>query len=82
AVTLSESGLILRRIYADRDLLVAESLRRGLWNDLDPAGLAAMACALVFEPRREEGLIDERYLPRGPFRAALHDTQELWSRLD
>ena len=81
-VTLSESGLILRRIYADRDLLVAESLRRGLWNDLDPAGLAAMACALVFEPRREEGLIDERYLPRGAFRAALHDTQELWSRLD
>jgi len=82
AVTLSESGLILRRIYAERDLLVAESLRRGLWNDLDPAALAAMACALVFEPRREEGLIDERYLPRGPFRVALHDTQELWSRLD
>jgi ATP-dependent RNA helicase HelY len=77
AVTLSDSGRILRRIYADRDLL-----RRGLWNDLDPAGLAAMACALVFEPRREEGLIDERYLPRGAFRAALHDTQELWSRLD
>jgi ATP-dependent RNA helicase HelY len=81
-VTLSESGRILRRIYADRDLLVAECLRRGLWNDLDPAGLAAMACALVFEPRREEGLIDERYLPRGAFRSALHDTQELWSRLD
>ena len=81
-VTLSPSGLILRRIYADRDLLVAESLRRGLWNDLDPAGLAAMACALVFEPRREEGLIDERYLPKGAFREALHETQELWSRLD
>ena len=81
-VTLSPSGLMLRRIYADRDLLVAESLRRGLWNDLDPAGLAAMACALVFEPRREEGLIDPRYLPKGAFREALHETQELWSRLD
>ena len=73
---------ILRRIYGERDLLVAESLRRGLWNELDAAGLAAMACALVFEPRRDEGLIDERYLPRGAFRPALDETQELWSRLD
>ena len=81
-VVLSDSGRILRRIYAERDLLVAESLRRGLWNQLDAASLAAMACALIFEPRREEGLIDPRYLPRGPFRAALDDTQELWSHID
>ncbi|GAB3126258.1 DEAD/DEAH box helicase [Glaciibacter psychrotolerans] len=81
-LTLSESGRTLRRIYAERDLLVAESLRRGLWNQLDAAALAAMACALVFEPRRDEGLIDARYLPKGPFRPALDDTQELWSRLD
>jgi ATP-dependent RNA helicase HelY len=81
-VVLSESGRILRRIYAERDLLVAEALRRGLWNDLDAASLAAMACALVFEPRREEGLIDPRYLPKGPFRPALEETQDLWSRID
>ncbi|SDK14612.1 ATP-dependent RNA helicase HelY [Cryobacterium psychrotolerans] len=82
AVRLSESGRILRRIYADRDLLVAEALRQGIWSELDPAGLAAMACALVFEPRREEGLINERYLPRGTFMPALDRTHELWSRLD
>jgi ATP-dependent RNA helicase HelY len=81
-VVLSPSGRILRRIYAERDLLVAESLRRGLWNDLDAASLAAMACALIFEPRREEGLIDPRYLPKGAFRPALDETQELWSRID
>ncbi|MDJ0348232.1 DEAD/DEAH box helicase [Cryobacterium sp. PH29-G1] len=81
-ISLSESGRILRRIYAERDLLVAESLRRGLWSDLDAASLAAMACALVFEPRREEGLIDARYLPKGQFRAALDETQDLWSRID
>jgi ATP-dependent RNA helicase HelY len=81
-IALSESGRILRRIYAERDLLVAESLRRGLWKDLDAASLAAMACALVFEPRREEGLIDARYLPKGPFRPALDETQDLWSRID
>ena len=38
-------GRILRRIYGERDLLVAECLRRGVWNELDAAGLAAMAAA-------------------------------------
>jgi ATP-dependent RNA helicase HelY len=81
-VVLSESGRILRRIYGERDLLVAESLRRGLWNSLDAASLAAMACALVFEPRRDEGMTNDRFLPKGPFRPALDATQDLWSRLD
>ncbi|MEJ3404115.1 DEAD/DEAH box helicase [Rathayibacter sp. YIM 133350] len=78
----SSAGKMLRRIYGERDLLAAEALRRGLWNDLDPAGLAAMACALVYEPRREEGETIERYLPRGAFPAALDATQLLWSGLD
>ena len=78
----TSAGRMLRRIYGDRDLLVAESLRRGLWNSLDPAGLAAMACALVFEPRRDESETVERYLPRGAFPAALEATQLLWSDLD
>ncbi|HYI34920.1 MAG TPA: DEAD/DEAH box helicase [Glaciibacter sp.] len=81
-VVLSESGRILRRIYGERDLLVAESLRRGLWNSLDAASLAAMACALVFEPRRDEGMTNDRFLPKGQFRPALSATQDLWSRLD
>jgi ATP-dependent RNA helicase HelY len=41
-----------------------------------------MACALVFEPRRDEGLTNERYLPKGAFRPALEKTIEIWSRLD
>ncbi len=79
---LSPSGRILRRIYGERDLLVAESLQRGLWTELDAPSLAAMACALIFEPRRDEGLTDERYLPKGPFRSALSATQDLWSKVD
>ena len=38
-------GRALRRIYGERDLLVAECLRRGVWNDLDAPGLAALAAA-------------------------------------
>ncbi|MEX1077554.1 MAG: DEAD/DEAH box helicase [Homoserinimonas sp.] len=75
-------GRILRRIYGERDLLVAESLRRGAWDELDAAGMAAMAAALIYEPRRDEGQLSDRYLPRGPFRAALEATTDLWSRLD
>lgn len=79
---LTVHGRTLKRIYGELDLLVAECLRRNVWKDLDAAGLAAMACALVFEPRRDEGLANERTLPRGAFRPALERTIELWSRLD
>ncbi|MDR6970596.1 DEAD/DEAH box helicase [Leifsonia shinshuensis] len=79
---LTVHGRTLKRIYGERDLLVAECLRRNVWKDLDAPGLAAMACALVFEPRRDEGLASERTLPRGAFRPALEKTTTLWSRLD
>ena len=80
--TLTPKGDSLGKIYGERDLLIAESLRLQLWDDLDAPSLAAMACAIVFEPRREEGLINERYLPRGKFLDALHETQHLWSDLE
>jgi len=81
-VSLAPAGRMLRRIYGERDLLVAESLRLGLWNDLDPASLAAMACSLVYEPRRDEGQLGDAYLPRGNFREAFDETGNLWARLD
>ena len=81
-VSLAPSGRMLRRIYGERDLLVAESLRLGLWDDLDAPALAAMAAALVYEPRRDEGQTDERNLPHGRFREAFDATGDLWSRLD
>jgi ATP-dependent RNA helicase HelY len=79
---LTAHGRTLKRIYGERDLLVAECLRRNVWTKLDVPSMAAMAAALVYEPRREEGEISDRYLPKGPFRPALEKTQELWSRLD
>lgn len=79
--TLTEAGRTMRRIYGERDLLVAESLRLGLWNDLDASALAALACCLVYEPRRDE-TVGEHGVPRGRFRAALEATGDLWARLD
>ncbi|HWV48942.1 MAG TPA: DEAD/DEAH box helicase, partial [Microbacterium sp.] len=79
---LTDAGRTMRRIYGERDLLVAESLRQGLWKGLDAPSLAAMACCLVYEPRRDEANSGERGLPRGAFRAAYEKTTDLWARLD
>jgi ATP-dependent RNA helicase HelY len=77
---VTASGRVLMRIYGERDLLVSECLRRGLWDDLDPAGLAALASSLVYEPRREGSDLDYR-IPRGAFRAALEATEAVWEEL-
>jgi ATP-dependent RNA helicase HelY len=54
---LTAAGHTLAGIYHESDLLVAEALRRGLFDGADPAALAGVASALVFESRRggEEG---------------------------
>ncbi len=79
---LTAAGRTMRRIYGERDLLVAESLRTGIWDPLDAASLAALACCLVYEPRGDSAGVGEHGLPRGAFRRSLDDTQSLWQRLD
>ncbi len=79
---ITPAGEVLRRIYGERDLLVAESIRQHLWNGLDAPALAALACALVFEGRRDDGMLPERMLPKGAFLQALDATQRLWAQLD
>lgn len=72
---------LLRRIYGDRDLLVAECLRHDILRGLDAAGLAAMCCVLSYEPRRDDD-IDPR-LPGGAAFAAAHDrVLDVWAHLD
>ena len=79
---LTDAGRTMRRIYGERDLLVAEALRQGLWRSLDAPSLAAMASCLVYEPRRDEQNMGERGLPRGAFRIAYDKTTRLWAELD
>jgi superfamily II RNA helicase len=49
---LTEAGLLLAAIYHESDLLVADALRDGLFDDLEPALLAGVASACTFEARR------------------------------
>jgi ATP-dependent RNA helicase HelY len=77
---ITVSGLRLGKIYGERDLLIAECINNGAWAELDPANLAAMATALVYEGRKEEGDYEPK-LPKGNFRQALEATEEIQEKL-
>ncbi len=78
---VTEAGARLRRIYTDMDLVAAECLRNGLWDDLSPSGLAAALSALVFEARRPDDSQSPR-LPGGAVKQVLADTVSVWADLD
>ena len=48
---VTDDGRLLARIYSESDLLVAECLRSGAWNGLEPAELAAVLSAVLYESR-------------------------------
>ena len=51
---VTASGQRLRRIFGERDLVIAMSLNEGAWNDLDEAELASMVSALVYDSRSDD----------------------------
>ena len=48
---LTDRGQRLASLYHEADLLVTEALEQGLFDDLDPAALAALASCLTYEHR-------------------------------
>ncbi len=49
--SLSESGERIARLYHESDLLVVEALEQGIFDDLNPAEVAALASVFVYEER-------------------------------
>jgi ATP-dependent RNA helicase HelY len=78
---VTAQGRMLAGLYAELDLLVAECLRRGLWDGLEPADLAACVSALTFESRRPDDSGPAR-LPPGRPREVLAEMLRLWGELD
>jgi ATP-dependent RNA helicase HelY len=79
--TVTAEGRRLAGLYSELDLLVAECLRRGLWDGLAPAELAACVSALTFESRRPDDASPPR-LPHGRVREVLADMIRVWGELD
>jgi ATP-dependent RNA helicase HelY len=61
--SLTEGGDMLARIYHECDLLVAEALRAGVFDDLDATGVAALASTFTYETRRPDGRPEEPWFP-------------------
>ncbi|MFD6175934.1 MULTISPECIES: DEAD/DEAH box helicase [unclassified Isoptericola] len=82
ALGVTEDGRWLGRLYAEDDLLLAECLRRGVWDELDAPGLAAAVSTVVYSGRREEAA--EPYVPGGPhgrLAQVLDATTRIWSEV-
>jgi ATP-dependent RNA helicase HelY len=79
--TVTTDGRQLGRLYTELDLLAAECLRRGLWDGLSAAELAACVSALSFESRQADDVQPPR-LPSGGVPEALAATLRTWDELD
>jgi ATP-dependent RNA helicase HelY len=79
--TVTADGRLLAGLYTELDLLAAECLRRGLWDVLAPAELAACASALTFEARGSDDAGPPR-LPGGQVRATLASMAAAWAELE
>jgi len=79
--SVTAQGAQLRRLYTEKDLLAAECLRQGVWQRLDPAGLASVVSTLIHEPRREESEVSPR-MPTDDVAEAWRAMVGLWSRLE
>jgi len=75
---LTPAGRRLRFIYNELDLLLAESLERGLFDGLGAAETAALASLFTFEPRSEQA---ESAWPTGRLQERAERIWEIAERL-
>lgn len=75
---VTDAGRLLARIYSESDLLVAECLRGGQWQGLQPAELAAVLSAVLFESRGDAaGGVLGVDIPTAGLRRALAQTRRI-----
>jgi ATP-dependent RNA helicase HelY len=70
---VTDTGRLLTRLYSESDLLAAQALQSGSWSELEPAELAAVCAALVYESRGQ----DDDAPPPASNRAVRHAVSEL-----
>jgi DSHCT (NUC185) domain len=79
---VTADGQRLSRLYSELDLVAAECIRRGVWDGLNPAELAACVSVLSFESRKQSDDAEPARLPGGPVRDVLTAMGRTWAELD
>ena len=74
-------GDLLKGVYSENDLLIAQTIVGGVLDPLDPASLAAVCSTFVYESRRGDS--DEApSVPGGPTQKALDEIHEIWGQVE
>ncbi len=79
ALQVTSEGERLAKIHNGSDLLTAQCLRKGIWDELDPAELAAVVSAISFESRKTVEGSDE--VPTEALATALTRTFRVWEQV-
>lgn len=74
---ISQSGKLLAKIYGETDLLIAESIREGVFSQLSPIDLVAVISVFVYESRSEENA----KIPRGDISEALSKISKIYGKV-
>jgi len=77
---ITESGRMLGGLYSESDLLIAQCLTAGQWNELQPHELASVVACVVYQSRRSEGDIRPA-VPGGPVETAVDELFRTWAKL-
>ena len=73
-------GKILAKIYAESDLLLTETIRLGLLDELNPAELLSVVSCMIYQSRSQEDLAPK--IPHQNVASALGEIAHVWGQLE
>jgi ATP-dependent RNA helicase HelY len=73
-------GKILAKIYAESDLLLTETIRLGLLDQLNPAELLSVVSCMIYQSRSQEDLAPK--IPHQNVANALGEIAHVWGQLE
>ncbi len=74
---VTDNGQMLGKIYAESDLLIAESIKNGILDNLSDVELASVLTSFIFESRKNEA----PRIPNSKVQDALKEIVRIWSNL-
>jgi len=74
---ITKPGRMLAKIYGETDLLIAESIRAGVFDQLTVPELVSVISACIYESRND----DASKIPRGQVPNALSDISRIYGRI-